>query len=236
MTFGMTASHTLPRGTRAAERLRRFGGGDALYFRVRKRAGKGGRRRVMQWKMNENSLFAVLLRSRWWLSFALAIAVTAVGVSLLPQPYTLAGWLMGVPFAVIGCIAAWRQLRLPSHARIERTVAAVQAMPVPEFRRELMDGFRGDGYEVDASAGAGYDFIVRKEYRRAVVACRRFKVARTGIEPLREVVAARDAADAQDVMYVALGEVTDNARAFAAKHSIRIVDGAALARLMPVRR
>lgn len=190
----------------------------------------------MQWTMNENSLFAVLLRSRWWMSFALAIGVTALGVALVPQPYTVAGWLMGVPFAVIGCIAAWRQLRLPSNARIERTMAAVQAMPLPEFKRALMDGFRGDGYEVDASAGAGYDFIVRKEYRRAVVACRRFKVARTGVEPLRELVAARDAAEAQDVMYVALGEITETAHAFAARHSIRIVDGAALARLMPVRR
>lgn len=190
----------------------------------------------MQWTMNENSLFAVLLRSRWWISFVLAIGFTAAGVSLLPHPYTIAGWLMGLPFAVIGCIAAWRQLRLPSSARIERTVAAAQAMPVPEFKRELMDGLRRDGYEVDAAAGTGYDFIVRKEYRRAVVACRRFKVARTGVEPLREVVAARDAADVQDAMYVALGEVTDNARAFAAKHSIRILDGAALARLMPARR
>ena len=190
----------------------------------------------MQWTMNENSLFAVLLRSRWWLSFALAAGFTTAGVTLLPQPYTVAGWLMGVPFAVIGCIAAWRQLRVPSSARIGRTVAAVQAMPAPEFRRALMDGFRRDGYEVDATSGAGYDFSVRKEYRRAVVGCRRFKVARTGVEPLREIVAARDAAEAQDAMYVALGEVTDNALAFAAKHSIRIVDGAALARLLPAGR
>lgn len=190
----------------------------------------------MQWTMNENSLFAVLLRSRWWISFALAIGFTAAGVSLLPHPYTVAGWLMGAPFVVIGSIAAWRQLRLPSAARIQRTVAAAQAMALPEFTRELMEGFRRTGYTVDPAPGKGYDFSVRKEYRRAVVSCRRFKVARAGIEPLREFLAARDAAEAQDAMYVALGEVTDTAREFAARHSIRIVDGAALASLMPAKR
>lgn len=189
----------------------------------------------MQWTMNENSLFAILLRSRWWLSFAIAIAITAVAVALLPVPYTAAGWLMGIPFAVIGSIAAWRQWQLPSSARIERVVAAAQAMSVAEFKRALIDGFRGDGFEVDATVGGGYDFTVRKGYRRAVVACRRFKVARTGVEPLREVVTARDAVDAQDAVYVALGEVTDQARSFAERHSIRLVDGAELARLLPTK-
>ncbi len=190
----------------------------------------------MQWTMNENSLFAILLRSRWWLSFAIAAAITAVAVALLPAPYTAAGWLMGIPFAVIGGIAAWRQRNRPSSARIERSIMAAQAMSVAEFKRALIDGFRSDGYEVDATAGSGYDFTARKGYRRAVVACRRFKVARTGVEPLREVVAARDAADAQDAVYVALGEVTEQARSFVARHSIRLVDGAELARLLPVRR
>lgn len=187
----------------------------------------------MQWTMNENSLFAILLRSRWWVSFALAIGITAVAVALLPKPYSVAGWLMGMPFIVIGSIAAWRQWRLPSSARIERAVTAAQAMSAADFKRALIDGFRRDGYEVDAAGGGGYDFTARKAYRRAVVACRRFKVARTGVDPLREVVAARDAVDAQDAIYVALGEVTDQARAFAAKHSVRLVDGAELARLLP---
>lgn len=65
---------------------------------------------------------------------------------------------------------------------------------------------------------------------------RRFKVARTGVEPLREVLSARDAADAQDAVYVALGEVTEQAQQFAARHTIRILGGAELARLLPARR
>lgn len=190
----------------------------------------------MQWTMNENSLFAVLLRSRWWLSFALAAGFTFAGVSLLPATYQIAGWLMGVPFAVIGCIAAWRQLRAPSAARIQRTVEGAQGMALPEFTRELMDGFRRNGYDVDAAPGKGYEFSVRKEFRKAIVSCRRFKVARTGVEPLREALAARDAAEAQDVFVVALGEVTDTAREFAQRNSMRIVDGPQLALLMPARR
>lgn len=195
-----------------------------------------GRVRHMQWTMNENSLFAVLLRSRWWISIALAVGFSASGAAFLPQPYTIAGLLMGAPFLVIGCIAAWKQLRLPSSKRIERTIVSAQAMSVPDFNRELMDGFRRDGYDVDPAPGKGYDFSVRKDYRRAVVVSRRFKVARTGVEPLRETLAAREGAEAQDALYIALGEVTDQARAFADKHAIRIFGGPELARILPVRR
>lgn len=190
----------------------------------------------MQWTMNENSLFAILLRSRWWISFALAAGFSTAGAAFLPAPYTVAGLLMGAPFLVIGCIAAWRQLRLPSSRKIERTVTAAQAMSVPDFTRELMEGLRRDGYDVDPAPGKGFDFSMRKDYRRSVVMSRRFKVARTGVEPLREVLSARDAADAQDAVYVALGEVTEQAQQFAARHTIRILGGAELARLLPARR
>jgi hypothetical protein len=37
----------------------------------------------------------------------------------------------------------------------------------------------------------------------------------------------------QDGRYVAIGEVTDNARAFAVKHGIKLIDGPELARLLP---
>ena len=33
----------------------------------------------MKWQMNENSLFAVLLRSPWWISFAIAGALADLG-------------------------------------------------------------------------------------------------------------------------------------------------------------
>ena len=187
----------------------------------------------MQFKINENSLFAVLLRSRWWVSFAIAIAVSALALSFLPPLYAVAGFVMGAPFAVIGCIAAWRQFQAPSNKRIEKTVAAVRSMPWSDFARTLQDAYRRAGYEVQPVAGSAADFEIVKEGRRGLVSGKRWKVARTGIEPLRELVAAREATDAPDCFYVAVGEITDNARAFAVKHGIKLVGPPELAALLP---
>ena len=55
---------------------------------------------------------------------------------------------------------------------------------------------------------------------------------RTGIEPLREFDAATSARGANIRMYVAVGEVTDSARAFAAEKQIRLLQEEDLARLI----
>jgi len=61
------------------------------------------------------------------------------------------------------------------------------------------------------------------------VACKRWKAVRAGVEPLRELDAARNASEAQGCIYVAAGEITDTARAFAAQANIRLLHDAELA-------
>jgi restriction system protein len=65
-----------------------------------------------------------------------------------------------------------------------------------------------------------------------LVACKRWKAVRTGIEPLREFGAASRERGAHERAYVAAGEVTETARAFAAKEGIRLVQDEELARLL----
>ena len=55
------------------------------------------------------------------------------------------------------------------------------------------------------------------------MSCKRFKVARTGIEPLRELFAAKEAREVHDCITSPIGEVTDNARAFATSTAIKLV-------------
>ncbi|MEO6564943.1 MAG: restriction endonuclease, partial [Casimicrobiaceae bacterium] len=59
------------------------------------------------------------------------------------------------------------------------------------------------------------------------------KVARTGIEPMRELLAAKEASEAHACIYIAIGEVSDNARRFAAQQRIQLVGGPELALLLP---
>ncbi|MBN8509743.1 MAG: restriction endonuclease, partial [Burkholderiales bacterium] len=69
----------------------------------------------MKLRMAENSLFAILLRSPWWVSLAIAAALALLARLLLPERFVAVGAFgAGFPFVVIAAIAAWRRLRAPS--------------------------------------------------------------------------------------------------------------------------
>jgi restriction system protein len=187
----------------------------------------------MNWKMSENSLFAILLRSSWWISFAIAGTVTAVAIALLPEAYGIFGTVTGLPFLVIGCIAAWKRFQAPSRARVENTLATVRAMSWVEFSRAIEAAYRREGYSVRAVSGDAANFEITKEGRTALVNCKRWKVAQTGVEALYDLHAMKESRDAHECIYMAAGEITDNARAFAIKHAIKLVGGVELAQLLP---
>jgi restriction system protein len=188
----------------------------------------------MQWTMNENSLFAILLRSSFVWSFMIAAVMIGAMLALLPEAYRVVGIISGLPFIVIGCIAAWRQLRAPSAARVSRTAEAVRAMSWNEFRAALSEAYKRAGYDVRPVEGPA-DLELRKEWRRSLVSCKRWKAGRTGVEPLRDLVKAKEAREAHECMYVAVGEISDNAREFAQKNAIALIGPAELARIMPQR-
>jgi restriction system protein len=176
----------------------------------------------MKLKMSPNSLFAILLRSPWWISVAIAVVLGLIGAALLPDRFRVVGALSGLPFAVIGAIAAFRQWHLPSAARVAQTQQALATMAWPAFAALLEQAFRRDGYTVQRGRTDAVDFELERQGRRMLVSARRWKSARTGQETLRALQTARDAADAPDALYIGLGELSDTARPFAARHGIAI--------------
>ena len=188
----------------------------------------------MKFGMAPNSLFAILLRSPWWISFAVAAAFVAVARALLPPDYFVVGAIGALPFLAIGCVAAWRQWRAPAPRRVARSLDAIRAMPWSAFSKAIEEGFRRDGYSVAAHPGDAADYELSRNGRVSLVACKRWKAARTGIEPLRELRAAKDRCKADECIYVTAGELTDTAQAFAAGSGVRLMQGAELAALMPL--
>ena len=186
----------------------------------------------MQFKMSEKSLFAVLLRSPWWVSFAVAIAVGIAGFMMLPERFKTVGALSGMPFVVIGSMAFWRQMRAPNPQRIEATLQALAALSSRDFLTALEAGYRGDGYVVARLDTDGADLSISKAGRSSLVNCKRWKAATHGVEPLRELGFAVTAEDAGQGIYVALNALSDSAQIYAAKNSIRILSDAGLAHLM----
>jgi restriction system protein len=185
----------------------------------------------MKFKMARNSLFAVLLRSPWWISMAIALLFGAVAFALLPQQYRVAGALGGFPFAVIGMIALWQQMRLPSARRSEEILRAVGAMNWPEFSTLLEEGFGRQGYSVERVQGAA-DFALSRQGRTTLVSARRWKAARPGEESLKALHAAAQSQGAGSCLYVTLGELSANAETFAKRHDVQLMQRQALAYLL----
>jgi restriction system protein len=183
----------------------------------------------MKLAMHRNSLFAILLRSPWWASVAIAVGVVAAMRLVLPEVYAL---FAAAPFFVVAAVAAWRQLRAPSAAKVAQSLDALRAKPWEEFAGAVESAFRHDGYAVSRLDGREADFELTKGGRVCLLSCKRWKVARTGIEPLRELDAARRRREADNCIYIAAGDVTENAVAFSAKSSITLLRGAELVRLL----
>jgi restriction system protein len=178
-------------------------------------------------RMAENSLFAILLRQRWWVSAALAGVLGVTGAALLPPQWRVVGALSGFPFAVIAAMAAWRQRHAPSESRVAQVDAAVRALAWPAFADLLEQAFQRDGHEVRRLGGA-VDFELVRRGQTLLVSARRWKTARTGVEPLRELQAAREKADAA-ALYIGLGAISEPAASFAAQHRIAFWQAAELA-------
>ncbi|MDA8107694.1 MAG: restriction endonuclease [Betaproteobacteria bacterium] len=183
----------------------------------------------MKLRIHEHSLFAVLARAPWWVSFLVAGLVLAGARFVLPVQYAAA---FAIPFAGIGAYAAWKQLRAPSAEQLAKTLEALRAMPAENFAFVLEETWRKHGYAVARHAGAGADYELEKGGRTVLVACRRWKATRTGVDPLKELKAAARARKA-DALYLAAGEVTAQARRFATDNAVTLVEGAEIAKLVP---
>ena len=186
----------------------------------------------MKLKMAENSLFAILLRSPWWASLGIAVALALLMRLLLPAEYAVAGMLGSFPFVVIAAIAAWKQLRAPSASQLAQTLERLQAMNSREFADAIEAAFRAQGHEVTRLNQPGADLELMLRHRRTVVAFKRWKAASIGVEPLRELQAAKAKAEAEAALFVATGTLSEKAGDFVRETKLQIMGAPELAQLM----
>ncbi|MBV7500997.1 restriction endonuclease [Achromobacter sp. ACM05] len=186
----------------------------------------------MKFKMSQNSIFAVLLRSPWWMSAGVAVLLSAGGFAALPLEYAAMGVFAAVPFAVISIMAAYKQLRAPSGARVQAVTETVAVMSWADFSKTVEAGFRRDGCEVERLQAPGADFALSKDGHVAIVSAKRWKAARNGVEPLRELQAVREKRGAREAIYIALGDVSDNALQYAKAQGVSLMTAPELTKLL----
>lgn len=176
----------------------------------------------MKLKMAKNSLFAILLRSPWWISLLIGILLGLVSFALLPDEVRVVGALSGLPFVVIAVMAAIRQWGRPSAARVAQIHDAVAAMPWPAFADLLAQAFQRQGHTVQRGKTEDFDFELERQGRRTLVSARRWKSARTGVESLRALQAAREASEAEQALYIALAPLSEQAQPYAAAQKMEV--------------
>ena len=183
--------------------------------------------------MSSNSLFAILLRSPWWISFVIAAVIGMAGAALLPEKYALMGVLGSLPILGVGCVAAWRQLRAPSEAQIDATVDAALALPWRTFADTLHNAWQAGGAVVERLPGPGADFRLTQDGRVTLVSARRWKAASHGADPIRQLLASMQAEGAAAASYMAIqGDVSEAARTLARDNGVTLLGRTALALLL----
>lgn len=189
----------------------------------------------MKFKMAPNSLFAILLRSPWWISFVLAVAIMSASLAWLPARFAVYGAIGGLPIAGVGLIAAWRQLRAPSAVQLSANVDAALAMPWRELSKALENAWQQAGYRVERLEGTegAADLRLTEKGQVTLVSARRWKAASHGVEPLRQLHAAMQAQGADAGIYIAAqGAVTEQAKTFARDHGLTLLPASALVQLL----
>jgi restriction system protein len=190
----------------------------------------------MNFKMRENSIFAILLRSPWWVSAAVAMVFIAAAGAFMPAKYVPFGMMGATPFVVITAMVLWRNRNAPDPKQVEAALAQAASQPWRAFAAALEKAFTAQGYAVTqlsgGSGGGGADMRLERNDRIVLVSAKRYKAAIHGAEPLRELLAAIDKAAAHTGVYVSLGEVTDQAASFAKEQGIELISGPRLGALL----
>ncbi len=179
----------------------------------------------MKFKIAPNSLFAVLLRNPWWMSFALAAAISVVCAALLPKELSIFAVLGTIPIWVIGCVALKRQWNMPSEAALHAENERLAGLSWNEFSKELQAKFERQGFQVErlqGKASEAADFLLSKAGQTTLVAAKRYKAGSHGIEPLQALVAQQTALGAEKAMYICLGALSEQAEAFATEKGVTV--------------
>ena len=177
----------------------------------------------MNWlKPSPNSLFALLLRSPWWISALIALLIIVSANAVLDGSWAFVMSSPSLPFVVLAGIAFYQQFNKPSAAQIESLSQEISQLQWAAFAPRLQQKWSSLGYQVTQRAGAA-DFQLERDGRRVLVCARRWKAASQGVEPVQALIQELDRCQAGEGWIVSLGELTDAAARKAAERGLVVI-------------
>lgn len=195
------------------------------------------------------TLADLLMVLPWWVSVVVAAIVYVLLV--FAAPYYLAGKqaMAGIGmvaknsaalftglFLLIGLFSFFRSLLIRRKFHELSRVEQVRQLSWRQFESIVGEAFRRRGYAVMENAvdgpDGGVDLVLRKDGAKFYVQCKQWKQAKVGVKPIRELNGVLAAGDADGGFFVASGEYTEEARRFAGKCAIELIDGPALVEMI----
>jgi restriction system protein len=195
------------------------------------------------------SFFDTLLALPWWASVIVA-AIAYVLLAFAAPAYfsgnqfttgfgvaakTYAPYAAGF-FALIGLFSFIRSHFIKRRFDRLEGIEEVRQLPWRQFESIVAEAFRRRGYSVMENAvegpDGGVDLVLRKDGDKVYVQCKQWKQSKVGVKPIRELYGVMAAGGAAGGYFVASGEYTNDARDFAQKCNIELIDGTTLVQLI----
>lgn len=179
----------------------------------------------MAFKMAKNSLFAILLRSPWWISLALVGVIVLVSNALLATEVRVFGWMGAFPFVVIGGLALKRQWGKPSAKQEAAAVERLHKLTNAEMKAALVADFEREGYAVTQLKSTGADLLITRPSDTKVISFSRWKMAQPGVAALEALHKAMQLQKADEAIFVHLFALSDAASLWQAPENMRFLHG-----------
>lgn len=196
-----------------------------------------------------HSLIILAARLPWWGALLLALAVFLFVAHFLPrtvlgplaqalQPaFAMAGYLLAGACVMGAFLAFIVRLKQKLLYRGQRSLDQIRALRWKDFEHLMAEAFRREGFTANVTEpgpDGGIDLILTKDGKRWLVQCKQWRSRRLGVKPVRELAGVAAAAEVEGAIFVCSGDYTSEARAFAQRAGVRLIDGNAIARMMDV--
>lgn len=203
--------------------------------------------------MSRSSNPPLPIRDPWWMLLSFAGVVYVVGVHLLPawtfeQPLienltnqlpTLANGFSLLLVGLAGLagiqsfvLRAARRKLLAKNTHLD----SIRALSWHQFEHLVGEAFRQQGYQVSEQGGAGadegIDLVLHRLGQKTVVQCKHWQSGKVGVSVIREHRGVMSAQGTDQGIVVCTGRFTQPAMDFATANGVRLIDGAALAKLI----
>lgn len=197
----------------------------------------------------DESLLNLLVRLPWWVSVVSAVAIYLVfrfAVPAIPtedpivkrfaQGIGIFAPYPAVLLLVTGVVSAFLARRKTRLLKMQTGRESVRRLSWQQFETLVGEIFRKRGYRVlenpDDGPDGGVDLRLWKDGKKVYVQCKHWKNRNVGVKTVRELYGVMTAKKADEGIVVSSGGFTREAREFARKKPLSLIDGRELEKFL----